>query len=637
MCGICGIISHKSILNDGCIDRMTEALIHRGPDDEGFIRSDKIHLGMRRLSIIDIDGGSQPLYDDSGEISLIANAEIYNYIELRSKLIDAGFTFKTKVDCEVIIYLYKQYGLHFIKYLRGMFAFVLWDRGLNRLIIARDRVGEKPLYFYENGATVFFSSELKSLLKSEVIPFELDPTAIHYYFHFHYVPEPLTPIKGVRKLPHGSYLLIDLNDWAIKQEQYWSFDDIEPIYGNPAALIKDELYEIAEKIIRADVPVGIAMSGGLDSSAIAALVARSVGGQVTSFTVGYGSESSYDERADAKAFSKLLDQDHIEFENDEQTLVEILPDLVKMQDDPIADISAYNYYTLAKKAHDSGVPVLIYGHGGDELFWGYPWTSKAVTETYRKSILSNCPDINCTDFLYLDPPDNWSLSGIYRYIKDSAGLGSTFRLVNDYKQHKLDRMIFYELSPDFNDALKHIHRFYTPGFYEAVAVKDPRDLFIIDRAKENIEVGITESLISSYLLGNGITQCDRLSMATSVEPRLPFVDYKLIELVIGLRKAQPDHLLPAKHWLKTAMKDVLPDSVLSRPKRGFTPPVRKWYRSVFKEYGELMQDGFLVNADILSRHSVNKLKKGEKPFGRTVTIGYKALVLELWCREMSKL
>lgn len=616
---------------------MTEALLHRGPDDKGFIRSDNIHLGMRRLSIIDIDGGSQPLYDDSGDISLIANAEIYNYVELRSMLIDEGFTFKTKVDCEVIIYLYKKYGMKFLNYLRGMFVFVLCDRRLNRLVIARDRIGEKPLYLYENESALLFSSELKSLLKSGIIPFELDPAAIHYYFHFHYVPEPLTPIKGVRKLPHGSYLLIDLFDWTIKQEKYWSFSDIEPVYGNPAVLIRDELYEIAEKIIRADVPVGIALSGGLDSSAIAALIARSAGGEVAAFTVGYGSEPGYDERRDARELSELLALDHIEFENDEQMLVEILPELVKMQDDPIADISAYNYYSLAKKAHDYGIPVLIYGHGGDELFWGYPWTSKAVTETYRKEVLNNRSDVKYTDFFYLDPPDNWSMSGIYSYIKDSAGLGSTLRLINDYRHHKTDRLIFYELSPDFNDALRSIRSFYTPDFNDATATKDPRDLFMYDRAWENIEVGITESLIFSYLLGNGVTQCDRLSMASSVEPRLPFLDHKLVELVIGLRKAESDRKLPAKHWLKNAMKGVLPDSVLSRPKRGFTPPVRKWYRSVFKEYGDLIQDGYLVNANVLSGHSVNKLRKGKKPFGRTVTIGYKALVLELWCREMSKL
>ena len=634
MCGICGVITKKPIQGSIAIDKMMASLVHRGPDGEGIYKSNHTHFGMRRLSIIDINGGWQPLYNDSKTIVLIANAEIYNYVELRSMLINLGYSFKTNVDCEVIIYLYEEFGVKFLSFLRGMFAFALWDSKLNRVILARDRIGEKPLYLYEDDGRLLFASEMKTLLKSGIPSFELDPMPVHHYFHYHYIPEPDTPIKNIRKLKNGHYLLVDIDEWQLQEKMYWSFNHIEPIDGEPASLIRDELLNIAEIITRSDMPVGIALSGGLDSSAIAALVSGSTKKNITSFCVGYQTNSRYDERSDARILSKELHLEHVELELKTDDMVRAFPDLIYMQDDPIADISAYCYYSLARAARSHKVPVLIYGHGGDELFWGYPWTKRAVIESIRKKRINSSSSSSIADYFYFDLPDSVSVSDLYNYVINLAGIRPMLQRVRDSKNNKSDRMIFYELSSDFNNALYQMPSYYDPNFIDRLNGADPRDLFRYELPWENIEVNITESLMNTYLLGNGITQCDRLSMASSVEPRLPLVDYKLIETVIGLRKAQSDYNLPSKYWLKSALKGIVPDKVINKKKRGFTPPVREWYKAIFANYGKNMIDGYLVGSNVLDGNSVYKLLSARKPIGQTVPISFKALVLELWCRQM---
>ncbi|MGD0806890.1 MAG: asparagine synthase (glutamine-hydrolyzing), partial [Anaerolineales bacterium] len=275
MCGITGWISREGLseLEREKVTRMNSLLQHRGPDGAGEFQHHNLAMAMRRLSIIDLQGGGQPLYNEDRTLALILNGEIYNFIELRGQLQARGHVFRTRCDAEMVLHLYEEYGDDCVHSLRGMFAFALWDGKRRRLLLARDRMGEKPLYLWEGKDRLIFASELKALLQSGAVPFELDPTGVSLFFNYQYVPEPATPIRGVRKLPPGHLLTIDLEPWQITERRYWNMEDAPPLKGSPAELLRAELETVSELVIRSDVPVGIALSGGLDSGSIAVLAA----------------------------------------------------------------------------------------------------------------------------------------------------------------------------------------------------------------------------------------------------------------------------------------------------------------------------------------------------------------------------
>jgi asparagine synthase (glutamine-hydrolysing) len=299
MCGIAGVVLSGDGDFSAAVAAMQDALAHRGPDGAGEFHEPSVMLAMRRLSIIDLSGGWQPLYSEDRGVVLIANGEIYNFVELRSDLEGRGHRFQTKSDCETIVHLYEDHGIECVQHLRGMFAFALWDRKRRRLLLARDRMGEKPLYVHTSGTRLVFSSEMKSLLQSGLAPFELDPVSVHLYFHYQFVPDPLTPLSGIRKLPAGHRLVVDVDPWNIREECYWRMEDAPPIDADPAEAIRAQLDEVARLVIRSDVPVGIALSGGLDSGAIAVLAAKHYPGSMRAFSVGYPGRPPSDERAHA--------------------------------------------------------------------------------------------------------------------------------------------------------------------------------------------------------------------------------------------------------------------------------------------------------------------------------------------------
>ncbi|MDX2040426.1 MAG: asparagine synthase (glutamine-hydrolyzing) [Acidobacteriota bacterium] len=634
MCGICGVVSSSAVGDEQLVRRMQHGLLHRGPDGEGSFITDRVHLGMRRLSIIDISGAWQPLYNKDRSLVLVANGEIYNYVELRHKLIELGHRFNTEGDCETILHLYEEYGLDCVQHLRGMFAFALWDARKQRLLLARDRMGEKPLYIYEDNGRLLFASELKALLQLEVVKFELDAEAVNQFFHFHYVPEPLTPIRGVRKLRPGHLLTVDVATWRREERCYWQLDDAPALDGDPGELIAAELEKISELIIRADVPVGVALSGGLDSSAITALAARKYPGTMHAFSVGYTNQPRNDERADARALADYLQIPFHEVELHKEDLVNFFPRLVYWQDDPIADISGYGYYAVMKLAREHNVPVMLQGHGGDELFWGYGWARRAVTESKHKAAMQNKNFVSLFDYLKLEMPESWTRGGMFRWVQSSAGLGNS---VNRYRRDKIaprEQIVFYDLSPDFALAQRDAKSFFTPKFVEQLNGTSAADVFTLPQPWPQLDLLVTRLLCQTYLLENGVAQGDRLSMASSVELRLPLLDYRLAEIVVGLRKRQADVHLPPKAWFKSALRGVLPEWVLNRPKRGFTPPVREWHRALFEKYGETLSDGYLRQAGVLTVESARELAKGAFPVGVTAPLSFKALVLETWCRNL---
>ncbi len=638
MCGISGIVTRAPTSPEqrSLVARLSAAQAHRGPDGAGEYADAHTHLAARRLSIIDLEGGAQPLYNEDESVALVANGEIYNFVELRARSESRGHRFRTGGDCEVIVHLYEEFGLKFVDHLRGMFALALWDKPRRRLVLARDRMGEKPLYLCERDGQLIFASELKALVRAGAVPFELDAEAVNLYFHYQYVPEPKTALKGVRKLDAAHLVVVDVDQWRVSEECYWRMEDAPPLAGDPGELIRERLEEVSELIVRSDVPVGVALSGGVDSSAVAALAARARPGAVSAFSVGYEGRPESDERADAEDLARLLGLPFREVELTTREIVAFFPELNYWRDDPIADISGHGYYAVMRLAREHGVPVMLQGQGGDELFWGYPQLRQAALESLRKNSARGKSGPRALA-RYVSPtaPRTLSRAELSAWARDLGGARSGWRQFQSRRASPPNRMIFYDASTDFRSAAREIYPHYGRQFAEDLHGRDAAEMFTFEGPWPDVEATLTRLVCATYLRENGITQGDRLGMASSVEMRLPLADHKLVETVVGLRKTNSDVRLPSKTWLKTAVKDLLPAGVLHRPKRGFAPPTRAWHDALFAAYGDSLRDGHLTRSGVLSREGGDAFARGEFPAGATCPLSFKALVLEQWCRAMN--
>jgi len=599
MCGICGIVSSENLCEGdfSLVSAMNDSMVHRGPDDSGQFRDTNLMLAMRRLSIIDIAGGKQPLTNEDGSIVLIANGEIYNYLELRDELKARGHQFRTGSDCETIVHLYEEFGVESLAKLRGMFAFALWDKRSRQLFLARDRIGEKPLYLCREAGRLIFASELRTLIRAMPRGFSLDTAGVDMYMHYQYVPEPMTIIKNVSKLQAGHFMLISSEPWHVVSKRYWNIESVSPIIdSNPPQRILQELQDVTSLTLRSDVPVGVALSGGMDSNAIAALSAPKYKGELHAFTVGYEGRPECDERDKAKSIAKEFGLPFHEIEITADGFVNSFPELVNHCDDPIADIAAYGYFSVMKEARKNNVPVMLTGFGGDELFWGYPWVVEAMIENARRLAL----------------------------------LGNS---AEGYRQLGRD-LTFYERHYDFKTAEQTLPMLYTSSFMADIPPQNSFKPFRIDEPYNSLPVRICRALFDTWLVPNCIVLGDRLSMASSVEVRLPLLDYKLVELVMGLRKTYTtDYTLQPKTWLKEAMINILPEGVMNYPKRGFTPPVQLWIDKIIQHYGPLLADGCLIQNRIFDADKVRQLLT--RPHSGLIRhLVYKMLLLEVWCRSV---
>ena len=618
MCGIAGIISARGPIDRDALSRMQGDLHHRGPDGKGQYHENHIGLAHTRLSIIDIEGGAQPLYADGGRLVLIANGEIYNYVELRESLGREGYVFETGSDCETILPLYKKYGRDCVDHLRGMFAFALWDAERKKLLLARDRMGEKPLYLHEQDGMLIFASELQALLASGLVPRTIDPVSLGRYFQYQYVPEPDTPFRSVDKLPAGHCLAVSLDPWRVDKRRYWSMLDAPPLDTDPARAIRDAVEDSIKMVLRADVPVGLSLSGGIDSSTIACFAARAYPGTLQAISVGYRAAGDTDERPHAKALAKQLGVVFHDVEIDEDAMVSAFADVVAATDDPIGDISGAGYFAVMRKAHALDLRVMLQGHGIDELLWGYDWVRNALW--LNQSGLSHMRDA------VRNPAVIRRWIRLVRYMRRQHA-ASNFPLDGE-------RFVFSELMP-FNAYAREARAFLFPDSFRQEAGLDEIAAWRDETAKsDRPDLEATRRICDSYLLENGIAQGDRLAMAHSVEMRLPFVDHKLVETIIGLRKARRDDHLPPKHWLKTAVRGIVPDEVLDRRKRGFVPPIRQWEARLRKAYGALLDDGFLVQNGILTAPAAAQFAKETIENGVESTVARMALILEIWCRRV---
>jgi len=621
MCGICGIIKKQKIETDDIkkVGLMNKKLDKRGPDDAGFFNDEQIAIAMRRLSIIDIEGGNQPLYNEDKTIILVVNGEIYNYVELRDDLKKQGHLFNTESDCETIVHAYEEYGENFLNYLRGMFSLCLYDKKRKKIILARDRIGEKPLYILKEGGRITFSSEMKSIITA--LPddeIKIDNDSLRLFFYYRYVPEPRTMIKGICKLPAGKFMSIDLNDFTSVIKPYWDINEIKEKITNPSDAIKNRLEEIEQIIIRSDVPVGISLSGGIDSSLISVLSHKYSPKKLHAFCVGYPGYPENDERLKA---AKLAAQLELKFHDIQITNNEFESDfekIVYLMDDPIADIAAYGYYRVAKKAREENVPVLLSGFGGDELFWGYEWAVKAVKinklkqRRTGKMILFLLSLKNLRKLLIHNP-----VKVIRSILQDIAN----------------DKFNLFDFEYSFKRMGAQEKDVFTKDFLSLTEADLPHSLGI---TKKEIDpsVAATINLIKIWMQSNCIPLGDRLSMANSVELRLPLLDYKLIEDVVGLRKqSSNDYKLGYKKWLIDAAKHLLSPEIINRQKQGFNPPSEEWMNSVVNKYSSQIMNGFLIRNNILNKNYLLSSLNSARPNKEFL---YKVVLMEVWLKIFLK-
>ena len=635
MCGIFGIVrpSGLSVADRWLMRRMSDSIRHRGPDGEGFAVERGVAIGMRRLAIIDTEGGWQPFWNEDRSVAVVANGEIYNFLELRQQLEARGHRFSSGSDCETIVHLYEEYGDECVHSLRGMFAFAILDLRAGTMTLGRDRMGEKPMLLAEQGDSLVFCSELSGLVGAGAVPFELDGNALNMYMHWGFIPEPLTPVVGTRKLPAGSLLRIDLRTGKRSERVYWRMEDAPPIEGDPIELIREELQTIGTITMRSDVPIGVGLSSGIDSSAIAVMAKTHATQAVSAFSVGYEGRSWQDETGPAEEFARYLGMPFHKVLLSVDRVVREFPEVCLRRDEPIVDIAGSNIFALMRLARDHNVPVLLSGQGGDELFWGYQWARDAVDASERKAKRLR-GGAGFLDYIRPTSPP-LSLFGLANWLESAAGLRSGIARWRNDGSTSPHQLVFWDQRWEYQSAAKKAKAVF--GERLLAATLSPADAFTGEKYWADVPNSVAERLCSTYLRSNGLLQTDRLGMACSIEGRVPFVDYRLVELVFGLRRYLSDRHLGHKEWLKAAFRGTVPEEVFRRRKRGFTPPWRSWAPALMSAYGPDLEGGELVSAGVLSPRAITGLRSSFDGMGRPTSLAFESLVLEQWARGMRSL
>ncbi|MEW6001524.1 MAG: asparagine synthase (glutamine-hydrolyzing) [Nitrospirota bacterium] len=575
MCGICGIVHIdlcKSVVRED-LERMCKTLIHRGPDDEGFFIDQNVGLGMRRLNIIDLVTGHQPILNENGFIRIIFNGEIYNYPDLRKELEKRGHKFSTSSDTETIVHLYEEYGEKCVEKLNGMFAFAIWDHINQRLLLARDRLGVKPLYYFFDDRSFVFGSEIKAILEYREIPRSIDFKALDSFLTFEYIPAPLSIFKGIRKLPPGHTLT--LQNGKVSINRYWDlrFNRLKRSEED----LCHELYELLKDAVRirliSDVPLGAFLSGGIDSSTIVCMMSEIMNQPVKTFSIGFD-DPSYNELQYARTVANQFGTDHCEL-TIKPDVVNLVESLVSYLDEPLADFSIFPTYLVSQLARQN-VTVVLSGDGGDELFAGYEWyIADRIDRYYRR--------------LPVALRKRW-IPRLVNYIPPSSRKKG---FVN-----KLKRFVEGSILPD---PLQHFR-------WNIFLTEEKKNYLYSEELKRSVMplnaslpfVSYLETVeeadplwqqqfadIKTYLVDDILVKVDRMSMANSLEARTPYLDYRVVEFAAGI----PSHLklngFRTKYLLKRCMHNKLPPVILNRKKEGFSIPIKNWLR---QELNPMMQD-----------------------------------------------
>ncbi len=571
MCGIAGFI-HGSIINKDAgrvLRGMASAIAHRGPDDKGFLETRTrdqaydVGLAHRRLSIIDLDSGRQPIGNEDGTIQIVFNGEVYNYQKLRRTLIELGHKFRTNSDTETIVHAYEEYGEQCVDYLRGMFAFAIWDSNREKLFLARDRFGKKPLFICQNQGNLYFASEIKSLLACPDITPVVNIESVYHYFAYRYVPGPETFFAGIKKLPPASVAVWEQGDF--RQHSYYSppdrFELLEGrLFDNPVTAFLAKLDEAVEMRMLSDVPFGAFLSGGIDSSAIVALMSRHSNMPIKTFSVGF-EEQQYSELNHAEVVAGEFNTDHHELIICQKHLMDELENLIWFRDAPVAEPSDIPIYLLSKEARKQ-VKMVLTGEGSDEILGGYP---KHVYERYTPYYQTVPKDVR----RHLVEPLIHALPYKFRRVKTAI---TNLGLAKDD-----------ERLPRWFGALSPMERSRLITFGPFVLSKQQQIQF--ETAKGNSSLrNILYFDQTSWLPDNLLERGDRMTMAASLEARMPFMDHELVELASSLPDSWRVKGQQTKRILRKAMKQLLPERILKRPKVGFRVPVNEWFQGPMREY-----------------------------------------------------
>ncbi len=629
MCGIIGIVDVVSSPERSVVEKMCRIMSHRGPDGEGYYFDDKVGLGHSRLSIIDLEGGKQPMCNEDGSIWITYNGEIYNFPELREDLIEKGHRFKTRSDTETIIHAYEEYGCSCLEKLRGMFAFGIWDGNKEVLFLARDRLGKKPLYYYCDEKRIIFASELKAIYQDRRIEKEIHPEALVNYLTYNYIPFPETIFKKIYKLPPGHSMTVNVSEGKsgnekkglnISLRQYWDIR-YDPDYSLSEHDWIEALREKIEEAVRirliSDVPLGAFLSGGIDSSAVVALMSMVQDRPVKTFSIGFH-EQEFSEVQYARKISERFSTEHHEMIVEPDAL-DILPKLAWEFDEPFADSSAIPTYYVSKIARES-VTVILSGDGGDETFGGYrryAWAQDMQRYDWMPLWLKKAVFGALSDLM----PDGMRGKGMLRHLsKDPferyAGL-NTFSDSN-YVHSILSNDVLSTVKknssgpvPDFRHLKKYYQSCNSDDYLTRIQYLDTK----------------------VYLAEDILTKVDRASMLCSLETRAPLLDHELIELAARIPSSLKIRNGQLKYILKRAMHGILPEEIVHRKKMGFGVPLAQWFKKDIKEYSR----DILLSKDARARGLFNSryiedMLDSHQQAGRDFSARIWALLFfEHWC------
>ncbi|MFN2417085.1 MAG: asparagine synthase (glutamine-hydrolyzing) [Pyrinomonadaceae bacterium] len=621
MCGIVGMVNLDGRAADAALlGRMNEAIHHRGPDEEGSYLKGHVGLAMRRLAIIDLEGGQQPIANEERTAWIVFNGEIYNFRELKKRLEDLGHRFRTDCDTEAIVHAYEEWGADCPKHLRGMFAFAIWDERRRELFLARDRVGKKPLLYAKTPRSFVFGSEFSALLLHPEVGREVEPRAIHDYLSFMCVPAPLTAYRDIMKLEPGHTLTLAASG-EVKTQRYW-----EPDFSKKLKVSEEEAGERALALLRdavrvrlmSEVPLGAFLSGGVDSSAVVALMAEESSGPVKTFSIGFD-EQDFSELHHARRVAEYVGADHHEFVVRPDAM-EVLPKLVEHYGEPYADSSAIPTYYVARETRRH-VTVALNGDGGDECFAGYErYAAMRLSERYRRlpGALRELVIRQAVELLPISERRPSRARKVRRFLR-AASLPPVERYL---------RWVSV-INPEDKEGL------YTEEFGRRVAGRDVREHLRPWFARANGAGVVDASLLAdtmTYLPNDLLVKVDIASMAVSLEARSPFLDHHVIEFAASLPERLKLRGLTTKYILKKTLRKLLPPENLSRGKMGFGVPVGHWFRGQMQGFlrenllSERAARRGLFRPEVVAR-MVELHTRGERDHTHQL---WTLLMLELW-------
>ncbi len=625
MCGICGKLNfdREALVAPELLKKMADAIKHRGPDDEGYYASGPVGFGFRRLSIIDLNTGHQPISNEDGTVWIVFNGEIYNFQELREQLICKGHVFRSKTDTEVIVHLYEEYGPACVEWLRGMFAFAIWDERQQLLFLARDRVGIKPLYYWKGPKALIFGSEIKSILADPDCAPDVDPRMIDRFLSFYFVPGEETLHKDLFKLAPGSYMAVQ--NGSIKITQYWDI----PFSPQKISLsrAKEQLLSLLEECVRmhmiADVPVGFLLSGGIDSTAMLGFAAGKTDHQLRSFTLGFSEPGMIDERPFARLAAKTYGSEHHEMTIRAQDFADFLPDFAWHMEEPVCEPQAVALYYVSRLAKGH-VKVLISGEGGDEAFAGYP---------------------NYRNLLWLERAKN-----ALGPLKGAASMGlaalnTIFRSDRITKYQRLIPVAFedYYFSRTSHPKLyftQMARELYTPDFWQHLDKSfslEPVKRYL----RRNNGLGLVNRMLyvdtKTSLPDDLLLKADKMTMANSLELRVPLLDHKMLEFAASLPELLKVHGTTTKYIAKEALEHRVPREILHREKAGFPVPFAAWLRTELKDWvRSVILDSQAISRGYFRKSSIERLIEDDAKFQNRHKEILSLVSLELWHRAFAK-